>query len=93
MTFKTTLSVLAICTAMPAAADCEKIVFSDVGWTDITAITAMTSMMLDSLGYDTETLLLSVPVTYSSMASGESSPSRTFAAIARTASTISAREP
>ncbi len=71
MTFKTTLSVLAICAAMPAAADCEKIVFSDVGWTDITAITAMTSMMLDALGYETETLLLSVPVTYSSMASGD----------------------
>jgi glycine betaine/proline transport system substrate-binding protein len=54
-----------------AMADCEKIVFSDVGWTDITATTAVTTTILNAMGYETETLILSVPVTYSSMAEGD----------------------
>jgi glycine betaine/proline transport system substrate-binding protein len=45
--------------------------FSDVGWTDITATTAATSVVLEALGYETETLVLSVPVTYTSLASGD----------------------
>jgi len=71
MTLKSTLSVLAILAASSAAADCETIVFSDVGWTDITATTAATTLVLEALGYDTETKLLSVPVTYISMAEGD----------------------
>ena len=54
-----------------AMADCETITFSDVGWTDITATTAVTTTILQALGYETETLILSVPVTYSSMAEGD----------------------
>lgn len=54
-----------------AMADCDKIVFSDVGWTDITATTAVTTTILQAMGYETETLILSVPVTYSSMAEGD----------------------
>ncbi|UTV29521.1 choline ABC transporter substrate-binding protein [Photobacterium atrarenae] len=50
------------------AAQCETVRFSDVGWTDITATTAVTSEVLKGLGYKTSTQLLSVPVTYSSMA-------------------------
>jgi glycine betaine/proline transport system substrate-binding protein len=42
-----------------------------VGWTDITATTAAASVVLDALGYDTETKILAVPVTYTSMASGD----------------------
>jgi glycine betaine/proline transport system substrate-binding protein len=53
------------------AAGCDKIVFSDVGWTDITATTAATSLVLEALGYETETRVLSVPVTYEGMASGD----------------------
>lgn len=71
MTFKTTLSVLALCAATPAFADCGKITFSDVGWTDITATTAATSLVLEALGYETETKVLSVPVTYISLAEGD----------------------
>jgi len=41
--------------------------FSDVGWTDITATTAATSVVLKALGYTPKTQLLSVPVTYSSL--------------------------
>ncbi|MFK7834999.1 MAG: choline ABC transporter substrate-binding protein [Sulfitobacter sp.] len=54
-----------------AAAGCEKVTFSDVGWTDITATTAAASVVLDALGYETETKILSVPVTYTSMAAGD----------------------
>ncbi|MGX0876097.1 glycine betaine/proline transport system substrate-binding protein [Roseovarius sp. MBR-154] len=72
MTLKTTLSALALATAAgPALANCESITFSDVGWTDITATTAATTVVLEALGYETETKVLSVPVTYTSMAAGD----------------------
>ncbi len=73
MTFKSTLSVLALVAATPALAqdDCSSVTFADVGWTDITATTAATSVILDALGYETETKLLSVPVTYISLAEGD----------------------
>ena len=71
MKLKSTLSVLAICAAMPALADCDSVRFSDVGWTDITATTAATSIVLEALGYETSTDILSVPVTYASMAEGD----------------------
>lgn len=50
---------------------CETVRFADVGWTDITATTAVTTELLKGLGYQTKTDLLSVPVTYSSMANGD----------------------
>jgi glycine betaine/proline transport system substrate-binding protein len=53
------------------AAGCDKVTFSDVGWTDITATTATTSVILQALGYQTDTKLLEVPVTYTSLASGD----------------------
>ncbi|MCB1455591.1 MAG: choline ABC transporter substrate-binding protein [Nitratireductor sp.] len=46
---------------------CNTIRFSDVGWTDITATTAVTTFLLKSLGYSTDIKLLAVPVTYKSM--------------------------
>ena len=67
----TSLSVLAFCAATAAYADCDNVTFSDVGWTDITATTAAASVVLDALGYETETKILSVPVTYTSMAGGD----------------------
>ena len=55
----------------PAFAACDKVVFSDVGWTDITATTAATSVVLTALGYEVETKVLSVPVTYTGLAEGD----------------------
>jgi glycine betaine/proline transport system substrate-binding protein len=46
---------------------CQKVRFSDVGWTDITATTAATSAVLQGLGYEPEVEVLSVPVTYASL--------------------------
>ena len=54
-----------------AAAECSEVTFSDVGWTDITATTAVTTVILDSLGYETDIKILSVPVTYTSLAAGD----------------------
>lgn len=53
------------------AADCDLVRFADVGWTDITATTAATSVVLEGMGYDTRTQLLSVPVTYKSLANND----------------------
>ena len=46
---------------------CSTVRFSDVGWTDITATTAVTTYLLKALGYDTDIKVLSVPVTYTSL--------------------------
>ncbi len=72
MTLKSTLSAIAISAISgPALADCNTVVFSDVGWTDITATTAATTIVLEALGYDTDIKVLSVPVTYISLAQGD----------------------
>jgi len=58
-------------TGLPVLAsehECATVRFSDVGWTDITATTAVATSILSALGYDTHVLVLSVPVTYTSMA-------------------------
>jgi len=71
MSLKYALSALAMIAATPALADCGTVRFSDVGWTDITATTAATTDVLQALGYDTDVKVLSVPVTYESMARGD----------------------
>src|SRR5882757_9358648 len=61
---------LALAAGAAEAADpasCKKVRFSDVGWTDITSTTALTSAVLKGLGYEPSADLLSVPVTYVSM--------------------------
>jgi len=49
------------------ARGCKQVRFSDVGWTDITATTALTSFVLKELGYDVKTHVLAVPVTFDSL--------------------------
>ena len=75
---RTLLITLALSTALGAgsalAADaesCKAVTFSDVGWTDITATTATASVVLTALGYEPETQVLSVPVTYASLKNGD----------------------
>ena len=58
--------------ALPArAADCGTVRFSDVGWKDIQSTTAATSLVLEGLGYKTDVKILSVPVTYTSLANND----------------------
>ncbi|MFN4202027.1 MAG: choline ABC transporter substrate-binding protein [Tabrizicola sp.] len=74
MSIRSTLLTSAVTFALAGSAfaeGCDKIVFSDVGWTDITATTAATTLVLEALGYETETNILSVPVTYAGLAEGD----------------------
>jgi glycine betaine/proline transport system substrate-binding protein len=57
--------------SMVFAGQCDTVRFSDVGWTDITATTAVTSEVVEALGYKSTTQLLSVPVTYTSLANAD----------------------
>ncbi|WP_295461432.1 choline ABC transporter substrate-binding protein [uncultured Pseudomonas sp.] len=59
------LAPLAVFAAEPES--CGKVRFADVGWTDITVTTAVTSEILKALGYQPTTNMISVPVTYKSM--------------------------
>jgi len=77
-TIKTTFAALALSSALLApqiaiaagheAESCATVRFSDVGWTDITATTATATTILKALGYETDVKVLSVPVTYQSLA-------------------------
>ncbi|WP_103332693.1 choline ABC transporter substrate-binding protein [Pseudotabrizicola formosa] len=74
MTLRSTFLVTAAAFAFAGTAHaegCDKVIFSDVGWTDITATTAATTVVLEALGYDTEIKLLSVPVTYTGLAGND----------------------
>jgi glycine betaine/proline transport system substrate-binding protein len=48
-------------------ASCRIVRLSDIGWTDVTATTALVSVLLRDLGYEPQVTVLSVPVTYASM--------------------------
>ncbi|MCP1167272.1 choline ABC transporter substrate-binding protein [Limimaricola litoreus] len=76
MMLRTTISALALTTVATGAlaqeaAECRDVVMSDVGWTDITATTATTVIVLEGLGYEPEIKVLSVPVTFTSMSDGD----------------------
>lgn len=45
-------------------AQCQKVRFADVGWTDIAATTGMASVVLEGLGYKPTTTIASVPITF-----------------------------
>ncbi|MDO6964295.1 choline ABC transporter substrate-binding protein [Rhizobium alvei] len=65
-----TVSVFAV-TGLAQAAEpdsCATVRFADVGWSDIAATTGTASVILKALGYETDVKVLSVPVTYQSMA-------------------------
>jgi glycine betaine/proline transport system substrate-binding protein len=71
-------NLLMLTTALSAASasaqvpeDCRTPTFSDVGWTDISATTATADLILSSIGYEPEVLILSVPVTFDSLKRGE----------------------
>jgi glycine betaine/proline transport system substrate-binding protein len=46
---------------------CQNVRFSDVGWTDVTATTALVGQLLHSIGYEPSITVLSVPVTFASL--------------------------
>lgn len=63
-------SALALVAGQAVAADsaaCKAPRFSDIGWTDVTATTATTALVLKDLGYQPKITVLSVPVTFQSL--------------------------
>ncbi len=64
-------AALGLAAAPALAAGCDRVTFSDVGWTDITATTAVATTVLGALGYQTAVQILSVPVTYQALAKGD----------------------
>ena len=60
-------TLLAIPVHATEPSSCQTVRFSDIGWTDVTATTGMTSHLLRRLGYKPVVTVLSVPVTYASL--------------------------
>ena len=48
-------------------AQCQTVRLSDIGWTDVTATTAIFANLLQQLGYQPKVTVLSVPVTFAAM--------------------------
>ena len=68
--FAAGLGLAAVLSTGAFAADaesCKAVKFADVGWTDITATTALASRILAGLGYEPTNQVLAVPVTYASL--------------------------
>ena len=65
------ISAIALCAASAAWAECDTVVMSDVGWTDITTTTATAKHVLEALGYEVDVKILSVPVTFASLESDD----------------------
>jgi glycine betaine/proline transport system substrate-binding protein len=64
-----------VSSTLPAVAQegegCKAPRFSDVGWTDISATTAMAGIILENLGYEPKIDILSVAVTYEALPRGD----------------------
>lgn len=62
--------VLLLAAGLPTAAyanECSSVRFAEVGWTDITATTALASEVLAKLGYEPSVNTVSVPIAYAGM--------------------------
>ena len=52
-------------------ATCGTVKFADIGWTDITATTALSSTVLEGLGYKAESTIASVPIAFAGLKKGQ----------------------
>lgn len=69
-TYTRSVSTLLLTACLPAAAyanECSSVRFAEVGWTDITATTALATEVLEALGYETRVDTVSVPIAYAGM--------------------------
>jgi glycine betaine/proline transport system substrate-binding protein len=65
------LALILVAGQASAQTACDAVSFSDVGWTDITTTTAAASAVFEALGYDVNVSVLSVPVTFAALSSGD----------------------
>ena len=52
-------------------ATCATVKFADIGWTDITATTALSSTVLEGLGYKAKATIASVPIAFAGLKKGQ----------------------
>ncbi|MGY8871463.1 MAG: choline ABC transporter substrate-binding protein [Pseudomonadales bacterium] len=64
-------TVLLAGNTLAAPAQCEKVRFTDPGWSDISSTNALASTVLESLGYRTEVSTLAVPIGFEGMKGNE----------------------
>lgn len=57
--------------ASPDPAACRVVRLSDIGWTDVTATTAVVAAVLRDLGYEPRVTVLSLPVTFEALGRGD----------------------
>lgn len=68
------LALAALLCAAPALAEnpaCKRVRFADVGWSDIAATTALASVVLEGLGYQTTVTIASLPIAFSAIKAGQ----------------------
>ena len=53
------------------AETCGTVKFADIGWADITATTALSSTVLEGLGYKAESTIASVPIAFAGLKKGQ----------------------
>ena len=72
MRHRITLALMAVLAAGPAAGQtCDVVRLADVGWTDNMAQNGIATVMLNALGYEAKVSLLSLPITFESLANDD----------------------
>ena len=61
------LLVAAVLAQAAEPPSCKAVRISDVGWTDVTSTSALFSVLVRQLGYDSTVTVLSIPVTFTAM--------------------------
>ena len=60
----TSLPVISLSAQAAEPTSCSAVRFADIGWTDITATTALTSTVLEGLGYKPKVTIATVPIAF-----------------------------
>jgi glycine betaine/proline transport system substrate-binding protein len=61
------LSLTPLCAPAAEPAECRPVRMVDIGWTDITATTSLTTVVLQGLGYKPTTTIASVPIAFTGL--------------------------
>jgi len=61
------LSLAPLCAGAAEPAECRLVRMVDIGWTDITATTSLTTVVLQGLGYKPTTTIASVPIAFTGL--------------------------